>query len=188
MVCRLCPQGRASSAPNRPCPLSAMTRPSLDVKCQTALSTSRLIRRWFMAAPGVQIPPGSSRTSHNKQIAHSEIILEVTGIVPAARRLGDRIRVVAAVHESVHGTFEKCRRPFGMSANPGKTRAARSTVRNYAIASETDVLGEKTGRSAVPWRYRDDLALGSVRRPGGQCGCPLTQKLSTGCAHAGERA
>src|SRR6266850_1177858 len=33
-----------------------------------------------------------------------------TGIVPAARRLGDRIKqVIAAVHESLHGTFETCR-------------------------------------------------------------------------------
>jgi len=42
-----------------------------------ALSTSRLIRRWPMAAPGVQIPPRTSAASRRRQIAHSEIIFEV---------------------------------------------------------------------------------------------------------------
>jgi len=41
------------------------------------LSTSHLIRRGPIAAPGVQIPPKAFGVSRNRQIVHSAIIFEV---------------------------------------------------------------------------------------------------------------
>jgi hypothetical protein len=46
-------------------------------KVSPALASSRLISLCCIAAPGVQMPPGTSLASRSRQIAHSEIIFEV---------------------------------------------------------------------------------------------------------------